>query len=267
MMSTIAQSRHFAYRSLLTLWRQPWWIAVTLVQPIVWLVLFGALFKSVTRIPGFAGDDFIQYIAPGVIVMTSFFSAGWAGMGLLNDIQEGVVARFLVTPATRTAQLLGKMVQGAVSVVVQALIIIVLALLMGASFPGGVPGILVLLVVSVLMATAVASLSFALALASGKEETVIAVMNFFMLPLTFLSTSFQQKQLMPDWMQTVVAFNPLNWAIEAARSATLDVPTDLTAAGGTDWGAVGLRLLWLAVLAVLCLRVTNMAFRAYQRKV
>lgn len=266
-MSTIAQSRHFAYRSLLTLWRQPWWIAVTLVQPIVWLVLFGALFKSVTRIPGFAGDDFIQYIAPGVIVMTAFFSAGWAGMGLLNDMQEGVVDRFLVTPATRTAQLLGRMVQGAVSVVVQALIIVVLALLMGASFPGGPLGILVLLLVSILIATAVAALSFALALVSGKEETVIAVMNFFMLPLTFLSTAFQQRQLMPDWMQTVVQFNPLNWAIDAARSATLDVPVDLTDAGGADWGDIGLRVLWLVVLVVLCLRVTNRAFAAYQRRV
>lgn len=267
MSTTLAQSRHFAYRALLSLWRQPWWIAVTLIQPIVWLVLFGALFKSVTQIPGFAGDDFTQFIAPGVIVMTAFFSAGWAGMGLLNDMQAGVVDRFLVTPASRSAQLIGRTAQGAVTVIVQSLIIVGLALLLGASFPGGVIGILVLLLVAVLLAVAVAALSYALALASGKEETVIAVMNFFMLPLTFLSTSFQQKQLMPDWMQTVTNLNPLNWGIEAARSATLDVPVDLSAGGGADWGEIGLRAGGLVVLALACLWVTNRAFRAYQRQV
>lgn len=266
-MSTIvSQTGFFAGRQLRSLLRQPWWIAITLVQPIVWLVLFGALFKSTTEIPGFAGDDFVEFISPGVIVMTGFMASGWAGMGVLNDIDEGIVDRFLVTPATRTAMLLGAIAQGALSVLIQSLIIVLLALLLGASFSGGVLGVAVLLLICLLLSTAVGALSYALALVTRSAETLIAILNFVMLPLVFLSTAFQQKQLMPDWMQSATNFNPLNWAIEASRSASLDVPIDLSTAGGADWGAIGLRVAALALLVVLCLIVANRAFGKYQRQ-
>ena len=67
-------------RDLLRLGRQPWFIAIVLVQPVIWLLLFGALFERVVDIPGFAGGDYKQYLVPGVLVMTAFFSSGWNGM-------------------------------------------------------------------------------------------------------------------------------------------------------------------------------------------
>jgi ABC-2 type transport system permease protein len=76
-MKPIRDSAHMTARHLMALWRQPWWIMVTLVQPVIWLLIYGALFKSVVEIPGFGSDSYIEFLTPGVIVMTAFFSAGW----------------------------------------------------------------------------------------------------------------------------------------------------------------------------------------------
>ena len=89
-MKALRDTQHMTVRHLMALWRQPWWIAVSLVQPVIWLLLFGALFKSVTDIPGFGSTNYIQFLAPGVVVMTAFFGAGWTGMPVIDDINRGV---------------------------------------------------------------------------------------------------------------------------------------------------------------------------------
>jgi ABC-2 type transport system permease protein len=244
-------------RHLLNLWRQPIWIAVTLVQPVIWLLLYGALFKSVVRIPGFHSGSYIQFLAPGIVVMTALFSSGWSGMAVIDDIDKGVIDRFLVSPVSRPALILGRLLSGTVIIVVQSLIIVLLALLVGARFPNAW-GIAVLIAIASLLAAAIAALSIALALIARREETVIAAVNFFVLPLTFVSTTFMQKNLIPKWMQHAADFNPVNWAVEAGRSAVLP---------GTDWGMVGTRFGLLAVLCGVCLALATRAFRAYQRAV
>ena len=80
MSTTLTHSWFMTTRHLRNLARQPWWIAITLVQPIIWLLLFGALFKAVTQIPGFSGRSYIDYLTPGVVVMLAVSSAGWTGI-------------------------------------------------------------------------------------------------------------------------------------------------------------------------------------------
>jgi ABC-2 type transport system permease protein len=244
-------------RHLLNLWRQPIWIAVTIVQPVIWLLLYGALFKSVVRIPGFHSGSYIQFLAPGIVVMTALFSSGWSGMAVIDDIDKGVIDRFLVTPAVRGSLIMGRLMQGTVVIVVQSLIIVLLALIVGASFPN-FWGIAVLIGLASLLGASFGALSNGLALISRREETVIAVMNFVLLPLTFLSTAFMQKNLIPSWMQHIADVNPVNWAVEAGRAAVLP---------GTDWSMVFTRLGLLAALFVVCLALSTRAFRAYQRAV
>jgi len=252
--------RHGVYmtiRHLTNLWRQPIWIAVTLVQPVIWLLLYGALFKSVTRIPGFHAHSYIQFIAPGIVVMTAFFSAGWSGMAVIDDINKGILDRFLVSPVTRAALIIGRLLNQTVIIVIQSLIIVALALIVGARFPTAW-GVAVLIAVSCLLAAAVTALSVALALLARREETVIAAVNFVALPLTFVSTTFMQKNLIPHWMGRVADFNPINWAVEAGRASVLP---------GTDWGMVAVRFGLLAALCVLCVALSTLAFRTYQRTV
>jgi ABC-2 type transport system permease protein len=245
-------------RDLLRLWRQPWFIAITLVQPIIWLLLFGALFERVVEIPGFSGGDYKQYLVPGVLVMTSFFSSGWNGMSTVDDLQRGVTDRLLVTPVRRWPLIAGRVGQNLVQLVIQSVIIIALALIIGVEFPGGPLGVAVLVLVAGLLGTAFAALSNALALVTRKEETLIGAVSFLQLPLTFLSTAFMQPALMPDWINTVADYNPVDWAIRAGREAV---------GANTDWGTVAGYCGLLAVFALACLMLATRAFRAYQAQV
>ncbi len=183
-------------RHLRELWRQPWFVAVTLVQPVIWLLLFGALFKKVVEIPGFHGGSYIAFLAPGVVVMTAMFNSAWSGMALIEDLNRGVTARFLVSPVRREALIAGRILKEAVVVVIQSVIIVLLALIVGADFPGGVGGVAALFAVSALLGATFGALSNGFGLIMRQEEALIGAVQFIVLPLTFLSATFLQPQ--PD---------------------------------------------------------------------
>jgi ABC-2 type transport system permease protein len=257
MTAALAQTRSMTIRHLRELWRQPWYVAITLVQPVIWLLLFGALFKKVVEIPGFGGD-YVDFLTPGIVVMTAIFTAGWAGMAVIEDLDRGVMDRFLVSPVSRGSLIAGRLGMNAVTIAIQSLIVIGLGLVVGARFPGGVAGALVLVLASVLLASAVGSLSIGLALVARQEETVIGAVQMVVLPATFLSAVLMKQELAPGWVQDVARFNPVNWAVDVGRAGL---------GSSVDWGLVASRLGLLALLAVLCGGVATRAFRAYQRSV
>ncbi len=257
-MTAVTHSLYMAVRHMRNLARQPLYIMFTLVQPVIWLVLFGQLFKNIVRLPGFGAPSYVDFLTPGVVVMTVLFGAGWSGMGIIHDLDLGVMDRFLVSPVSRVALIAGRLVQLGVVAVIQSVLIVVLGLIMGARFPGGILGVVVLIVCAVLLSLPVGALSCAIALLARKEETVIGASNFILLPLTFLSSVFMAESLMPAWMQTVVRFNPVQWAADAGRMALSAHP---------DWGSVLARAVLLAALSVVSAWLATRAFRAYQRSV
>jgi ABC-2 type transport system permease protein len=257
-MTLFRQTMYMTVRHLRELWRQPWFVGVTLVQPVIWLLLFGALFKKVVEIPGFQGHSYIAFLAPGVVVMTALFNSAWSGMALISDLDRGVTARFLVTPVRREALIAGRILKEGVMVMIQSLIIVVLALIDGATFPGGAGGVIVLFVVAAVLGATFAGLSNGFALIMRQEEALIGAVQFIALPLTFLSTTFLQPNLMPGWIRSVSDFNPVNWAVLAGRGATSASP---------DWGVVLSRTGFLAALLALCMVFATRAFRSYQRSV
>jgi ABC-2 type transport system permease protein len=253
--------RHIGYmaaRDLRALWRQPWYVAVTLVQPVIWLLLFGELFKGVADLPGFGGESYIEYLAPGIVIMSALFSSGWSGMATIEDIDRGVTDRLLVSPIRRSALIAGRVAQSAVVIVIQSVIMVGLALAVGASFPGGVLGVVVLIVLAALLGASFGALSNSLALVTRQEESLIGAVTFLVLPLTFLSTALMRGDLLPGWMRTAADLNPVDWAIEAGRSATAASP---------DWGLVATDTALLAALLLVCATLATRAFRSYQRSV
>jgi ABC-2 type transport system permease protein len=248
----------FALRDLRALWRQPWFVAVTLVQPLIWLLLFGELFQSVGDLPGFGHESYIAYLAPGIVVMSALFSAGWSGMATIEEINRGVTDRLLVSPVRRSALIAGRVAQSAVVIVVQSVIMVAVALVVGASSPVGVLGVVVLILVAALLGSARAALSNSLALVTRQEESLIGAVTFLVLPLTFLSTALMREDLLPGWMRTAASLNPVDWAIEAGRSATAASP---------DWGLVAGDVALLCVLLLVCGALATTAFRSYQRSV
>ena len=258
MTTAIAHSWFMTLRHLRNLARQPWWIAISLAQPIIWLLLYGALFKRVVEIPGFGAGSYIDFLTPGIIVMSAVFSGGWGGMGLIDDLDRGVVDRFLVAPTSRGALIAGRLMQQAIVVVIQSLILVALGLILGARFDGGALGLIVLFICAVLLGSAFGALSSGLALLLRREESVIAAANFVLLPLTFLSSALMAQNLVPGWIQAVARFNPVNWAVQAGREAL---------GGGTDWGLVLVRVAYLLVFAIVSGWLATRAFRTYQRSV
>jgi ABC-2 type transport system permease protein len=256
-MTAIAQSAFMTQRHARVLIRQPWFLAITLVQPIIWLLLFGALFRSVTEIPGFgAGGSYLDYLVPGVVVMTALFSSGWSGMGIIEDMDRGLMDRFLVSPVHRSSLIAGRVAYEAFALVLQATIICALALLLGARFEGGLVGFGVLVLCAVLLAASFASLSDASALILRQRESVIGINTLMVLPLTFMSAAFIPLALAPEWIATLARINPVNWAVEAGREALL---------AGADWTFIMPRIVGLVIVALACLALATRAFRSYQR--
>jgi ABC-2 type transport system permease protein len=257
-MTLARQTLYMTVRHLRELWRQPWFVAVTLVQPVVWLLLFGALFRRIVEIPGFHGGSYIGFLAPGIVVMTAMFNSAWSGMALIEDINRGVTARFLVSPVRREALIAGRILKEAVVVVIQSVIIVLLAVTVGASFPGGPGGVATLFAVSALLGATFGALSNGFGLIMRQEEALIGAVQFIVLPLTFLSSTFIQPNLMPAWMAHVADFNPVNWAVVAGRTATSSHP---------DWVLAVSRAGFLFALLAACLVLATRAFRSYQQAV
>jgi len=235
--------------------RMPVFVIISIVQPILWVLLFGQLFRSVTTIPGFGASSYVQFLAPGISIMTALFGAAYSGMGLLADIDRGVLDRLLATPVSRGALIAGRVLHSAVQVVVQAAIILGVAFLLGARPHGGISGVLAVFLAAALLGAAFAAFSNALALLARRQELVIAVMNFTVLPMTFLSSMIMSRNLMPQWIRGVSRFNPVNWAVTAARDGF----------EGKDPRELVLSLALLAGFALSCAALATRAFGRYRR--
>ena len=256
-MTPLRQTNQVALRSIRALLRQPAYIGISLFQPIIWLLLFGALFKRTADIPAFTGGSYIAFLTPGVIVMLAISSAGWVGMGFIEDINRGTMDRLLVSPIWRGALNLGSVAQSVLSIVLQSLIVVALSLAVGARFHS-IAGVLVLVGIAGLLGAIFASLSNGVAVLSRQRETLIGVVTLVTLPLTFLSSALMQQSLLPGWIRWIARFNPVDWAAEAGRSA---------AAAHADWGLIGTRVGFLALLLVASAAFATRAFAAYQKSI
>ncbi len=235
--------------------RQPIWISIMLVQPMFWLLLYSQLFRRITDLPGFGTRSYIDYLTPGIAVMTAFFSGTWAGMGTIEDLDRGVVERFLATPVRRSALIAARVLQSGVTAMLQALIILLVGLALGAT-NGGVDGWVVILIAAGLVAAAFSGISNGIALLTRQEATMIAVANFIGLPLLFFSSILIAKRLIPEWMRILSGGNPVEWAVRAARGQAL------VAAGA---GHVVLYLALLVAFSLATGAFATWAFRSYQR--
>ncbi|MFE3743727.1 ABC transporter permease [Streptomyces sp. NPDC059096] len=254
----LTQTWYMTQRQLVAVLRQPVFLLISLIQPVIWLFLFGNLFRKVVELGGFGTTSYLDYLVPGIVVMSALGSSMWAGMGTLEEIERGTLNRFLTTPVSRSALMNANVVQNGISTAVQSVIIVLLGLIGGAGYPGGFGGLLILIVASVLLGTVFGALSNALGMLVRERESIIGINTFLLLPLTFLSSAFMAPAQMPSWMARIADFNPVNWAMVAGRSAMAADP---------DWGEVLSRGGALLVLAVAAVRLSTRTFRSYQKSV
>jgi ABC-2 type transport system permease protein len=253
----LRQTGWMVVRQLRNLIRQPIWVAMMVIQPMIWLVLYGQLFS---RAPGLSGSvrPYVEFLAPGIICMNAFFGGMWSGMGMITDLDRKVIDRFLAAPASRFAIVLSQVVRAGITAVIQSTILLLIGLALGVRVHGGALGWAVIFAASFLLAAAFAGFSNGLALIFRRPESMIATANMVGLPLMFLSSILLTVTVMPGWIASVSRFNPVNWGVHAARNAVLY---------SGAWGSTGeFLLLLLAAMAVTTLFAT-WCFRSYQRSI
>jgi ABC-2 type transport system permease protein len=254
--TALRQSWFMVVRQTRNLMREPIWIALLLIQPLVWLILYSQLFSRVTDLGGFGTDDYLDFFLPGVVVMQAFFAGTWSGMAMITDLDRGVVERFLATPVRRSSLIASQVFRTALQVGIQGLILLVVGLAFGARVHTGLAGWVLILLAAMLVAGGFCGISQAVALLTRKEATMIAVANFIGLPLMFVSAILIARPLMPHWMQIAAHANPVDWGVRAAREPAL---------AGTDWSAVSRYLALLLAFVLATSAFATWAFRAYQR--
>lgn len=197
--------------------QNPVFVIFTIVQPLIWLILFGQLFGGVAALPGLEEGEYTKFLTPGVVVMTALFGSIYSGMYVIRDLNSGVFQRQFATSLSRFALATGYTIHAVVLTLAQCTAIVLVALLLGAAPGLGIPGLLTALAAGILLSLGVAGVSNALALVLRNEQSVFSILNFFSLPMLFLSSVLISKAAMPQWIQYVTVFNPIDWAVSIAR--------------------------------------------------
>jgi len=237
-------------RLFIQLQRRPSTLVAGIIQPFMWLVLFGALFLNAPQ--GLFGNDlnYAQFLAPGIIVFTAFSGALNAGLPVMFDREFGFLNRLLVAPlASRYSIVAASTIYIIVLSFIQTAVIVGASALLGAGLPNLV-GLTAIALIVLLIVLGVTALSLGLAFALPGHIELIAIIFVTNLPLLFASTALAPLSFMAQWLQIVASLNPLTYAIEPIRYLYLQ----------TDWGldSIVLQSPWAAmsfgqVLGVLLL--------------
>lgn len=239
-------------RLFIQLQRRPSTLAAGIIQPLMWLILFGALFQNVPQ--GLFGDsvNYGQFIGAGIIVFTAFGGALNAGLPVMFDREFGFLNRLLVAPlVSRFSIVVASALFIAAMSLVQTAAIVALSALLGAGLPGPA-GIGLMVAIILMLVLGVTAFSLGMAFSLPGHIELIAVIFVTNLPLLFASTALVPLSFMPRWLSTVASLNPLSYAIEPIRYLYLHSDWSLSSiVMQLPWGDVSMGLA-LALLGVFC---------------
>lgn len=195
--------------------RNPAWVIIGVMQPVLYLVLFGPLLKPL--VAQFGATNAYTFLVPGLLVQLGMFGAMFAGFGLIAEWREGVIEAERVTPASRTALLVGRLLRDLVQIFVQALILIALGTLMGMRPSWG--GVVIGVGITLLIGTACAAASNAVALTTKSEDVMAPLLNMVLMPVLLLSGIMLPMTLGPTWLERLSDFVPFRWIVDAVRTS------------------------------------------------
>lgn len=258
---TIALTR----RLFIQLKRRPTTLIAGIIQPLMWLVLFGALFKNVPEGLFGTSQSYGQFLSAGVIVFTAFSGALNAGLPVMFDREFGFLNRLLVAPlASRFSIVMASAIFITTLSLIQTLAIMALSFFMGAGLPNAV-GLAIVALIVLLLVLGVTALSLGLSFALPGHIELIAVIFITNLPLLFASTALVPLAFMPTWLQVIASLNPLSFAIEPIRYLYLHNDWSFTSVVmQAPWGAVSLGgslLLLFGFDAIALLSIQRLLYR------
>ena len=235
-------------RSVILTLRQPTWLLFGIMYPVLYLVLFGPLLDKAVGAAG-GGVSATNWFVPGLLVQVALFGSAFVGFGLIAELRYGVVERMRVTPMSRTAMLLGRSLRDVVLLLLQALIMILLAIPFGLHLDP--VGILVTFGMLALIALVMAPASYAAALVLKSEDAFAPLVQGVTMPLLLLSGILLPMELAPDWLRFLSTINPLTHAVDAVRAIF-----------NGQWGdrEILIGIVVTGVLAVLAVRFAGRSF-------
>ncbi|WP_327144635.1 ABC transporter permease [Nocardia sp. NBC_01327] len=215
-MTFVRDTRLVFWSQLRSNLRNPVWVMIGLTQPILYLVLFGPLVKGVSSSFGASSDPW-KLLTPALVIQIGLFGAMFAGFAIVSELRSGVIERQRVTPAARGALLLGRVLKDMVVLIVQALVLVAVAMLAFDLRPDPLGLVLSVLLISV-MAAGLASASYALGLWAKEEGTLASVLNSVSVPIMLLSGILLPMSVGPQWLQDIAKVNPFSHTVDAARA-------------------------------------------------
>jgi ABC-2 type transport system permease protein len=225
-------------------------IWLRLVQPALWLLVFGSVFSSLSGI-NTGGYTYLQFMTPGVLAQSVMFVAIFYGITVVWERDLGILNKLLSTPAPRSAIVLGKALSAGVRGIFQAIAVLILALILRVNLIFTVWSVLGVFVIIILFGMCFASLSMSLAPIFRTRERMMGIGQAITMPLFFASNAIYPVSLMPAWLKPIVFINPLSYVVDAMRS--LLVTNDFSSLG-VDFLAIFLATAVLVTLASLSFR-------------
>ncbi|WP_117213759.1 ABC transporter permease [Allorhizocola rhizosphaerae] len=233
-------------RQMLLQIRNPVWVAVGIIQPLFYLLLFAPLLKPALG----AQDDATTYriFVPGMLVMLAMFM-GFSGFGLIAELRAGIIERSRVTPVSRVALMLGRCFRDVTTLMFQAVIVTLLAIPFGLRVK--LVDVLLAYLLVALMAMFMSSIGYALGLKLRSEDALAPLLNMLVVPVMLLAGILLPLTYAPAWLKRVADFNPFSWGVEGARALF---------AGDAGNPYVWKALLILGPLTLLAVVVSSRAF-------
>ena len=233
--------------------RNPVWVVIGVVQPLLYLLLFAPLLKSIAAMPGFPPGGAYNVFVPGLLIQLGLFGASGVGFSLIAELRFGVVERLRVTPVSRLALLLGRALRDILTLLIKSLLLVLVALPFGLHIHP--VGLLVMLGLLALIGLLFASVSYALALWLKSEDAFAPLLFTATLPLLLLSGVLLPLNLAPGWLRAIANANPLAYAVDAARALFNNHPGDPSVVKG------------VLIMAVLAVAAVVIAARSFGRAV
>jgi ABC-2 type transport system permease protein len=250
--SPVSAALTFGWRGLLKIKHVPEQLFDVTLTPILFTLMFTFIWGG--AIEGSTGE-YLQYILPGILVVTVVFTTVYSGVTMNTDITKGVVDRFRSLPISRSAPLVGPLLADSARYVLAALVGFVVGLILGYDADGGILGVIGAFAILVVFALGLAWGFSALGLVM---KTPQGVMNFgftLIFPLTFMSSAFVDPETMPDGLQAVVEQNPFTRVVTAVRGLL---------EGTASWGDIGIVLGFAALLTAIFMPLTIRLYRGHE---
>jgi ABC-2 type transport system permease protein/oleandomycin transport system permease protein len=238
-------------RDLMIWFRNPAFLFFTIIQPVMFVLLFRYVFGGAipVKVPG----GYVNFLMPGIIAQTAAFASFGTAIALARQLQKGVIDRFRAMPMARSAVLLGRLTADTLRLTVTVLLILAVGYAVGFRFHNGFAPALLMVVLGVMFGVVVCTVSAFVGLAIKDEESVGSFGLVWLFPLTFISAAFVPVASMPGWLQGFAKNQPVTIVIDEMRALALGGPLGLHA-----WQSA----LWLAGIAAV---FVPLAIRAYRR--